>query len=223
VRDPHPQGDVAPVGAKRKRRSTEEVVDRLIRAAGEEFERSGYAGATTASIARRAEVTEAQLFRCFGSKAQLFSAAVFTPLNQHFQEFNSAHAADLPDGEPIRERIVLYISELQAFIGEHSKLLMSLAAAQAHGPSDARGVGEVDGLDAYFERGAAMMAARMQEQPKVDPRLMVRAAFAAVLAAVMFQDWIFPAGLAGEDEIRSAVVNFVIDGINANADPSRPS
>ena len=61
---------------RRKRRSSEEVADRILEAAAEEFETAGYSGATTAAIARRAEVTEAQIFRFYGSKQELFRAAI---------------------------------------------------------------------------------------------------------------------------------------------------
>ncbi len=62
-------------------------MDRIIRAAADEFKASGFTGATTAAIARNAEVTEAQLFRYFASKAELFRESVFKPLNQHFLDF----------------------------------------------------------------------------------------------------------------------------------------
>ena len=65
--------------AKRKRRSPEELKDRIIAAAGVEFRRGGYAKATTAAIAHRAKVTETQIFRYFDSKANLFREAIFKP------------------------------------------------------------------------------------------------------------------------------------------------
>jgi hypothetical protein len=45
---------------------------------------------------------------------------------------------------------------------------------------------------------------------------MVRVSFVAVLASLMFKDWLFPKGLASDADIREAIVDFVIDGINAN-------
>jgi len=174
-------------------------------------------GATTAAIARRADVTEAQLFRYFGSKAELFREAVFKPLNQHFVDFNAKHVAAVDKTRSARDKAYLYISELQQFIGEHSKMLMSLVVAQTYTPGKTESVAEIDSLDAYFKRGAAMMARRMDKQPRVDPKLMVRVSFAAVLACVMFKDWIFPQGLAGKEEISAAIQDFVMDGINANS------
>lgn len=205
----------APV-ARRKRRSSDEIMNKLIRAASDEFKRCGFAGATTASIARNADVTEAQLFRYFGSKADLFREAVFKPLDEHFERFNNQRLADVAEVTSVRDRARRYIAELQQFIGEHSQMLMSLVVAQTYTPESKQGVGEIDSLRTYFERGAAAMTSQMDRNPQVDPRLMVRVSFAAVLASVMFKDWIFPPGLANDDEISAAIIDFVIDGISAN-------
>ena len=60
------------------------------------------------------------------------------------------------------------------------------------------------------------MQSRSTGEQKVRPELMVRVSFAAVLANVMFKDWLFPPGMASDDEIRQAIVDFTIDGITAN-------
>ncbi len=194
-------------------------MQRIIRAAADEFKASGFTGATTAAIARNADVTEAQLFRYFASKADLFRESVFKPLNQHFLDFfhsdgRSAAAEETRDDQSRR-----YISELQQFLSEHSKMLMSLVVAQTYAPGT-QGVNEFDSLSTYFERGAAMMTGRMARTPKVDPRLMVRVSFAAVLACILFKDWIFPPGMASDEQISAAIKEFVMDGINANANQS---
>ncbi|HEX7857140.1 MAG TPA: TetR/AcrR family transcriptional regulator [Sphingobium sp.] len=191
---------------------------RIVRAAEEEFKIAGYSGATTAAIARRADVTEAQLFRYFASKADLFREAIFTPLNQHFTDFLASQLADADNVVSQRERARQYITELQSFLSDHSQMLMSLVVAQTYAPDTTQGVGSIDSLRAYFDRGAATMSGRIQGEARVNPKLMVRVSFAAVLACVMFKDWIFPSGLAGEGEINDAIIDFVIDGINANSD-----
>ncbi|MBW8783207.1 MAG: TetR/AcrR family transcriptional regulator [Novosphingobium sp.] len=205
--------------ARRPRRTSAEIHDRLIDAAGEEFEANGYAGATTAAIARRAEVTEAQLFRCFPSKAELFRAAIFEPLNRHFAAFQARMQAD--EGAPYRKGAETYIAELEDFIAGHSRMLMSLVVAQSYDPG-MRARGEtIDGLEAYFERGAAMMRSRLAGEARVPPELMVRVSFAAVLGCLLFSDWLFPAGLADDQAIRRAISDFVIDGTNANNHAAR--
>jgi AcrR family transcriptional regulator len=207
-------GDLPVSTTRRKRRSSGEVADRILEAAGEEFETNGYAGATTAAIARRAEVTEAQIFRLFGSKRDLFHAAIFEPLNHHFAEFHARNSAAF--GTETTETLARrYISELQDFIEQHSRMLMSLIVASAYSPETREGVGELVGLRDYFARGAAMMTEHMGGNTRADPAMVVRVSFAAVLANLMFRDWLFPAG-TDSTTIRRAIGDFVLHGIDVS-------
>ncbi len=199
--------------------SSEEIMGRLITSAREEFKRCGFVGATTASIARNAEITEAQLFRYFDSKTDLFREAVFEPLNKHFSEFNARNPAITDGDESIREQARLYIHELQEFLGEHSKLLLSLVVAQLFTSGSLQGVGDIESLRHYFEHGADMMTNRVEKNPQVDPKILVRVSFAAVLGCVLFKDWVFPEGMVKDSDIDSAIIDFVIHGISINTDP----
>lgn len=213
------EGALPAVAGRRRRRSSAEIMERLVGAAREEFKRCGFVGATTAAIARNAEVTEAQLFRYFDSKADLFREAVFEPLSRHFAEFNARYPAEVAGTANSRDRARLYITELEQFLDEHSKLLLSLVVAQLFTSGSLQGVGEIESLRDYFERGAAAMSSRVGKDATVDPRLLVRVSFAAVLGCVLFKDWIFPEGLAADEDISAAIVDFVIDGISVNVDP----
>lgn len=201
---------------RRRRRSSEEVADRILEAAAEEFELSGYSGATTAAIARRADVTEAQIFRFHGSKQDLFRDAIFTPLNRHFADFQTRRLADPVAVGDKRDLARAYISELQDFMADHSRMFMSLIVANAYSPETTDAMSDLDGLQAYFEKGKAMMDARVGNDPQVSSELMVRVSFAAVLANLIFRDWLFPAGIASDAEIREAIATFVIAGVEAN-------
>jgi len=192
------------------------VAERILEAAAEEFELSGYSGATTAAIARRADVTEAQIFRFYSSKQELFRAAIFTPLNKHMAEFQARTAPSMKSIAADRQVARQYILELQDFIEAHSRMFMSLIVASAYSPDLVEGVSEMEGLRDYFDKGASTMTERVGKDSAVDPELMVRVSFAAVLANLMFKDWLFPAGLADKDAIRESIVDFVIDGIRAN-------
>jgi AcrR family transcriptional regulator len=204
--------------AKRKRRSPGEVRDRVIEAAGVEFGQHGYSGATTAAIARRAEVTEAQIFRCFTSKGDLFRTAIFEPLNRHFADFQTRQREIASDAVAYREGARRYVAELQDFIGDHSGMLMSLLVAKAYAQDPTEGGAGLDGLREYFDRGAAMMRSRSSGEQKVAPELMVRVSFAAILGCVLFNDWMFPPGVADGGAIREATLDFVLDGLNASND-----
>lgn len=220
MQQPKPATKKTAAATRKKRRSPDEIMALLTRAAAEEFKLNGFAGATTAAIARRAEVTEAQLFRYFPSKVDLFHEAIFEPLNTHFSNFNARYRNDeLVGTEDFRDQAGLYINELREFLGEHSPMLMTLIVAQAYAAGSRKGVAEIEGLRTYFERGSDIMGRRSPANPRVRPELMVRVSFAAVLGCVMFNDWIFPKGLASEGEIEAAIIDFVIDGINATHQP----
>ena len=216
------QGKAEPV-VRRKRRDAAAIREAIIAAAVEEFEGCGYAGATTAAIARRAGVTEAQIFRCFDSKTELFRTAVFEPLNRHFSDFHARQLTENSDAVPIRDRARDYITELQDFIAGHSRMLMTLVVSQAYSrekggnPEGIEAV--IEGLRPYFDRGAAMMRSRMDGEPAVSPELMVRVSFAAVLGNALFRDWMIPVDVADDAAVREATIAFVLDGINANNDP----
>lgn len=200
---------------RRKRRSTAEVTNRLLQAAQEEFKRCGYNGATTAAIARLADSTEAQLFRTFSSKAQLFQEAIFRPLSAHLEQFNARYLSE-QNTASMRDNARLYISELQQFLSEHAQSLLAVLTATSYGAEQENGSQAIDSLTAYFERGAAVQTRRIGENPRVDPRLMVRVSFAAVLGNVMFKDILFPEGLASDAAINDAIIAFVLDGTSLN-------
>ena len=206
-----------PAATKRVRRSSTDVLNLIVRAAAEEFKRSGYTAATTATIARKAGVTEAQLFRYFGSKSNLFRETIFKPLEEHFRNFTNEHISDLSEAANIREMTRLYTTELQRFISEHAQMLMSLVVSQTYDSGTAQGVGGINSLRTYFERGAAMMTRRLKGKPRVDPKVMVRVSFGAVLAGVLFRDWIFPPDVASDAEITAAINDFVMEGLSANS------
>jgi AcrR family transcriptional regulator len=199
---------------RRKRRTTEAITDLIIHAANREFGSQGYSGATTAAIAREADVTEAQLFRLFGSKEALFRAAVFQPLNRHFSEFMSDEMVGVGKTGSLRTSSHHYINALQDFMDENAAVLRSMVVACAYSAVSTQQVSEMDGLRTYFDRGAELMSRRVATDAEVDPQLMVRVSFAAVLASMMFKDWLFPEGTSQED-IRRATAAFVTDGISA--------
>jgi len=190
----------------------------MVQAAGEEFKRYGFEGATTARIASRAGVTEAQIFRYYESKSALFHETVFRPIERHFLDFSQRHLGEVANPATLEEVTRLYTGELQRFIGEHADLLTSLVVVETYNVKAAQGVGRIDSLQSFLERAAAQMSRRIKGKPAVDPRLLVRVCFASVLANVIFKPWIFPAGLASDEQIRSAVSHFVLNGVS---DPGR--
>jgi AcrR family transcriptional regulator len=203
---------------KRPRRSSEEIINLIIEAACDEFERNGYEKAKTAEIARKAGVAEALIFSNFGSKAKLFHDSIFKPLDQLLLQFSSAHPVDMGDAQGMREGTRAYVLAFQEFTRRHSRMLKSLVAAQMFESDNVKGMHQVEGLHAYFVQSSARMASRTANKPKIDPRLLTRISFAAILSCVLFKDWLFPKGLASEAVISAAISSFVAEGLNADAD-----
>jgi len=201
--------------AARKRRSADDLMARIVEAARAEFKARGFGGATTAAIARRADVTEAQLFRYFGSKSTLFRETIFKPIDEHLLRFTQEHPHAQQGSRKEMNR--LYTRELLRFIRENADMLKSLVVAQLYDAGTADGVGKIGSLAAYFDHAAAMMKARLKGKSKVPPELVVRLAFVFVLGSVLFRDWIFPSGLASDDEITAAVSDFLMAGVDAAA------
>jgi AcrR family transcriptional regulator len=203
---------------RRPRRSTQEIIDRLIEAAGEEFERNGYGGTTTAAIAQRAGVAEFLIFSHFGSKAKLFEDSIFKPLNRHFQSFCATHLVDARDDEGFKKETQRYILELVRFIERHSRALMSVLMTQIYEHDDTEGMSEVSGLQEYFERAQAMRMNLRPGEPGMDHKLMPRVSFASVAACVIFKDVFFPRKLASEQEVHAAICDYVMYGMHMESD-----
>jgi AcrR family transcriptional regulator len=218
IKKPAPHETPSP---RRKRRPVHEVTSLILEAANEEFRRHGYDNATTATIARNAGTTEAQIFRYYGSKADLFRQSVFNQIDRQFADFNARYLSEGTLPGDFRKLSRLYISELHDFLEKHHELLLSLFVAQTYARHETPGVGEIDALRTYFEHGAAMVDRTAGSRAlKIDPQLLVRISFGAVLASVMFKEWLFPPGLAEDASIEEAVIDFVIDGISALSRPS---
>jgi AcrR family transcriptional regulator len=71
----------------RTRRSSEQVKALVLIAARDLFAEQGFAATTTREIADRAGVAETVLFRNFGSKEQIFQAAVTEPIDRALHEY----------------------------------------------------------------------------------------------------------------------------------------
>lgn len=87
----------------RRRVSREERRRTIVAAAREEFIAAGLQGARTKSIAGRAGVTEAVLYRHFESKDELFREAVVAPLEQMMDDLEGV-GRGLPPGTDDRQR-----------------------------------------------------------------------------------------------------------------------
>jgi AcrR family transcriptional regulator len=205
---------------RRKRRSTDEIIERIIDAAFFEFGQNGYSGTTTAAIARRADVTEPLIFTHFGSKANLFRKAVFKPLDDHFAQFNKSLELDTERKGDRESESRAFVSDLVGFIRRHSGIFKSLVLNEAYGGSE-DGASGLTGLQDYFDKMSSRENAEVAGNAKIAPKLISRISFAAILGCVLFDEWLFPDGIAPDDEIHDGVCNFIMEGLNVNPGRSR--
>lgn len=206
-----------PAKRRRPRRSPEEITKRLLEAAVQEFTANGYTGARTAAIAQRAGVVEALLFKYFGTKANLFQRAIFETLDQHYTRFVETHPFEGDNPGKWLEQAREYIGQQQDFLRENSGMFMSLIVQEAFDTEGVRGIDGLSGLQEFLDKMSTFAAARGGEEAMIDAKLTARISFGSLLACVLFRDWLFPQGLASDQKIKEAVINFVQKGADVEA------
>jgi AcrR family transcriptional regulator len=95
----------------RKRLTAEERRESILVAGRAVFLEQGLNGARTRTIAERAGITEAVLYRHFESKEEIFEAAVLTPLRAMLEDLLERSRALLA-GEEARPRLVMRLESL---------------------------------------------------------------------------------------------------------------
>ena len=122
------------MSAPPRRLTAEERREQVVGAAIDEFAAAGLAGASTEAIARRAGISHAYLFRLFGTKRELFLAAVDEAFGRVLEAFRSAEAARRP-GQPAFAALGASYVRL---IEDRKELLFCFHAYAACGDEDIR-------------------------------------------------------------------------------------
>lgn len=179
-----------------RRRSSDEVRALILAAAARGFARKGFDGTTTADIAADCGVAESVLFRHFGSKANLFTAAASEPFREAvrgFREFWEGVGRTFDDNDPVMHT---YIAELYDRIhANRDAVLAMFFAVRDAGPD---GAGEqsraefAELLNELDEVGVSWAARRELDIPKL--WLRTRISVAMVMSMAMFDDWFLPPG-----------------------------
>jgi AcrR family transcriptional regulator len=185
--------------SRRRRRSSAEIRTLLLDAARECFAASGYAGATTKEIARRADVAEALLFRAFESKEKLFEAAVLQPFDDFLGAYTDRWLAQpLSPGASPETLLRQFVSELYDLVFAHRELLSAISAADLQ----RSGAGHAfDRLERVGERLAETHGFRF------DAHVAVRVSAVAVIATAQFSDQLFD---AERDRIVDELVRMLV-------------
>lgn len=204
---------------RRSRRSPQEVRRLLLESARATFAAKGYAGSSTREIAEQAGVSEALLFRHFGTKAQLFQRAILDPFNEFvngyledWREHLSSSVESVEPEVPSRN----YVAGLYDLLREHRELIMALVAAHAYEVGVA-GNGEGGMLSGALDRLEEVVEAEVSRRgfTGVDIPVAIRATFGMVMAMAVLDDWLFPPGRRrpGRDRIVNEMVAFMVHGL----------
>ncbi|MGI8593864.1 MAG: TetR/AcrR family transcriptional regulator [Solirubrobacteraceae bacterium] len=117
----------------------------LVAAAISEFAAAGLAGASTEAIARRAGISHAYLFRLFGTKRDLFLAAVDASFGHVLATFKRAEERRGPR-EPFQQALG---HSYTALIEDRKELLFAFHAYAACGDEDIRAVVEARYMEIF--------------------------------------------------------------------------
>jgi len=121
------------------RLSAEERRDEIVAAAATEFAASGFAGTPTEAIARRVGVSQPYLFQLFGTKKDLFIAAVNACFEETRQTFVTAgNAEKAAGGSRIDILEAMGHAYIRLLMRDPAKLRMQLQAYAAGGDADIR-------------------------------------------------------------------------------------
>jgi AcrR family transcriptional regulator len=183
------------VASPPKARRTAEEVDRLLLdAARTAFAERGYSGTSTREICDAAGVSEALLFRHFGTKADLFDAAILEPFHMFVGRF-IAEWESQPVGDHSAEELCRdFLAGLYGLLKEHRELAMTLLGAMAF---ESRELGDTLETAPSFamllrrlERVAGEEAAAQGFDFNVP--VAVRAVTAMALSMAVLDPWLFP-------------------------------
>ena len=136
----------------------------IVEAAVAEFAAAGLGGASTEAIARRAGISHAYLFRLFGTKRELFLAAVDHAFDRILDTFRRAER-ERPEGVPVSAALGHAYRQL---IEDRDVLLFQFTAYASCGDADIRAavgrryretLGYVTRVGAFSEDRARMFMA----------------------------------------------------------------
>ena len=199
-----------PVG---RTRSGDQTRSRLLEAAAIAFSRGGYHGTTTAEIAAAAGVSEPTLFKHFGSKQALLTAALTHTAGDLVAELD----APLDDaGDPFDQ----FVDRARALLADPRLARLSRLRNFALALSDEPKFGELTGdLDGFLARIAAVVALG---QKGGSIRRDVEAAQVAQLIFAISLVFGFRSALEGDERAAQGLTPLVDTFLTMLRAPERP-
>jgi AcrR family transcriptional regulator len=206
------------------RRGSREVRSLLLDAARSLFAAKGYAGATTRDIAIEAGVSEALLFRHFGTKAQLFELAVIDPINEFISDYVEQWMARPVTDRSLEVMARSYVDGFYGLLLEHGDLVLALITAQAYEAID-----EVDGAFPFSRILDELEVVPRREAELrglgFDAQIATRLVVGMVMSMAVLDKWMFAPGKRrpSRKRIVDEMVRMVLHGLASPQPPAGPN
>jgi AcrR family transcriptional regulator len=203
---------------RRKRRSREDVTQRIRDAARQLFAERGYAATTTKEIAAHADVSETLLFRYYGGKAGLFDEVVSAPFDSLMDAFAERHADASADGTREADLRQL-VDQIFKLFDENRETFSALMLAPRTQTTISPSGPQFD-LQRYFEQAARQIEMHFSAQGKAPPfdvRVAAPLAFGMIASGVLLRDWLFPARAPSRGEVTNALGELIVRALAPRA------
>ena len=200
---------------ERLRRPSGEVQALILVAARQLFQSKGYGATTTKEIAARAGVAEALLFTNFGSKAQLFEAAITGPFDEFVEDYIQGWQQTAGDATEL-ERLEGFIRGLLDLTERNRGLLVDAISprsnASPNGPDSARAA-VISGVSRAFQR--VHVIADGPHPWKFEPSVILAATHGMVMSTVLLDQLLFPAQgpVPDRDALIDELARFMLYGL----------
>lgn len=194
------------------------VRDRILAAARQLFTQQGYQATTTRQISVQANVAEPTVFRHFGSKVELFEAAILLPFNEFVDRWSQSWV-DYSARGSVDDLTANLVDGLYSLVREDRRIFQELMAARNDPKHDLYPAAVAvsaklrTGLRAVHDAGLDIQADRQLFD--IDPPATVAAVAAMVMGSVMFEDWVYPADkrIPGRTRMVREMTGLIVDGI----------
>ena len=182
---------------RQARRPPKEVRGLILEAAHRLFTEHGYHGTKTREIAEEAGVGESVVFRNYGSKAELFQAAILAPLTDFVTAWATSWDRRPPASSDPEEITRSFVKGFYSFASEHRDLLLTLTAAQVRGGDPALAEVAAAMSERFADslgvlRRVLLSQGTAREYDDLDPPVTVAVAVGSVLSVLLLADWLFP-------------------------------
>jgi AcrR family transcriptional regulator len=172
------------------------VRELIVAASRDLFARRGYEATTTRDIALEAGVTEAAIYRHFGSKSSLFETAVGHPYHQFMTDFMAQWTRDNLVPRSGEEVVADFVTGLYDALSANRDLILAYICAERFEAGALQRTGaesvvsrELRAMDEWVRRGSDQLAFH-----DIDIPVTLRCSFAMVMGLVLHDDLLFEPG-----------------------------